>query len=104
MSLQNLPVELILDIADYLGPHSLCSWIRTCRRYRSILGGETLCRRASRLDLEYYGWPWYLSKTVWTGNMSAFLAILKRTTATNINSQRAKYELLLSMLSPVWSK
>lgn len=104
MSLQNLPVELILDIADHLDPHSLCSWIRTSQRYHSILGGETLCRRASQRDQEHYGWPWYLSKTIWLENTPAFLAMLKRTNGINLNSQRAKYEHLLSMSESVFSK
>ncbi|KAL1962568.1 hypothetical protein VTN77DRAFT_9361 [Rasamsonia byssochlamydoides] len=89
MSLVKLPVELILLIAEHLDLDDHCSWARASRRFHRILGGKEVYERAHELDSKHHGWPRYLSKTIWSNNLPAFLEMLQRT--SDINNQRVVY-------------
>lgn len=81
MSLESLPVELILSIVEHLELREQCVWARASHWFGRVLLGKRIYQRAHQFDR--VSWPRYLSRTIVTDNFSAFVEILRRCNDVN---------------------
>ncbi|KAL1971998.1 hypothetical protein VTN31DRAFT_7217 [Thermomyces dupontii] len=78
MSLEALPVEILLLIAENLDIDSHITWARTSSHFLRVLAGKTLYRRVQQVNC-----VGYLARTIICNNFCAFRKLLGRCSDVN---------------------